>query len=444
MEPSIPEFVVVHLGAPGDKTARNIRVPFTEYIKNVASSEIYPDWPENAIRANVYAQISYVLNRIYTEWYRSRGYDFDITNTTQYDQKYTENGEIFDNISVIVDDIFDSYIVRQGNVEPLFAQFCNGTTTTCAGLSQWGTVSLAEQGLTPYEILQNYYGENINLQKAPVVYATLPSYPGEPLKTGDRGEDVRTIQIQLNRISNNYPAITNGLQENGFFDLATEEAVRKFQEVFNIPPTGEVNETTWYTIKRIYTGVKGLGDLFGEGLSLQEILRIYERALGMGDTGDAVKAIQYYLAVIGYFDENIPLISITGYYDEATQNAVRQFQTQNGLTADGIVGRNTWNAIERRYSEIRASLPEEYKPYQDEIYPGTSVASGFTGEDVRTLQELINKAAQKHPEIPTIQTDGIFGPATDAAVRLIQKNNGLQADGIVGPITWNTIVQLGK
>ena len=155
--PYIPEFITVHLGAP-NSNAPNVQVSFPEYIKNVASSEIYPTWPESSIRANIYAQISFALNRIYTEWYRSRGYDFDITNSTQYDQKFIQGRDIFDNVSQIVDEIFNNYVRRQGSVEPYFTQFCNGTTVTCDGLSQWGTVELARQGYTPYGILQYYYG----------------------------------------------------------------------------------------------------------------------------------------------------------------------------------------------------------------------------------------------------------------------------------------------
>ena len=160
--PVVPETITVHLGAPGE-SARNVVVPFAQYIKNVASHEIYPTWPESAIRANILAQISYALNRVYTEYYRARGYDFDITSTTRYDQAYMEDGDIFENISRIVDDIFNNYIVRQGSVEPLFAQFCDGVRTRCGGLSQWGSVDLAEEGMTPYEILQYYYGGDINL-----------------------------------------------------------------------------------------------------------------------------------------------------------------------------------------------------------------------------------------------------------------------------------------
>ena len=160
--PFIPETITVHLGRP-DSPARNVTVPFPDYIKNVASSEIYPTWPENAIRANMYAQISFALNRIYTEWYRSQGYDFDITNSTAFDQAYVHDRDIFDNISEIADELFTSYLTRPGSVEPFFAQYCNGTTVTCEGLSQWGTVPLAEQGMTPYEILTYFYGPDLNI-----------------------------------------------------------------------------------------------------------------------------------------------------------------------------------------------------------------------------------------------------------------------------------------
>ncbi|MBO5670479.1 MAG: spore cortex-lytic protein, partial [Clostridia bacterium] len=160
--PVIPEYITVHLGQP-DQPAENVRVRFQDYIKNVASSEVYPNWPESAIRANILAQISYALNRVYTEFYRSRGYDFDITNSTQYDQKFILNRDIFENISQIVDDIFNDYVVKQGTIQPYFTQYCNGTTTTCPGLSHWGTVDLAREGLVPYQILQRYYGDDINI-----------------------------------------------------------------------------------------------------------------------------------------------------------------------------------------------------------------------------------------------------------------------------------------
>lgn len=185
--PVVPETITVHLGPPGS-SARNVEVPFAAYIKNVASHEIYPTWPENAIRANILAQISYALNRVYTEYYRTRGYDYDITSTTQYDQAYVDGGDVFENISQIVDDSFNNYIVRQGSVEPLFAQFCDGVRTQCGGLSQWGSVDLARDGMNPYEILQYYYGGNISIVFNAPVGGNVPSYPGRPLRRGGRGQ----------------------------------------------------------------------------------------------------------------------------------------------------------------------------------------------------------------------------------------------------------------
>ncbi|MEE1047981.1 MAG: SpoIID/LytB domain-containing protein [Clostridia bacterium] len=197
---TIPENIVVHLGAPDDASAQNVTVPFAQYIKNVASSEIYPTWPESAIRANIYAQISFALNRIFTEHYRARGYNFDITNTTQFDQSYVNGRDIFENISKIVDDIFNDYIVRSGDITPLFARYCNGTTSTCpGGLSQWGSVSLAEEGYTPYRILSGYYGDISIVENAPVG-GTVQSYPGTPLRIGSTGDAVKRLQISLNRI----------------------------------------------------------------------------------------------------------------------------------------------------------------------------------------------------------------------------------------------------
>ena len=243
-EPYIPETITVHLGRP-DADAMNVEVPFADYIKNVASSEIYPTWPEAALRANIYAIITFALNRIYTEWYRSRGYPFDITDSTQYDQKYTYGREVFENINRLVDEQLNTYIRRQGTIEPLFAAFCNGTTVTCEGLSQWGTVGLAEQGYSPYDILTYYYGDSIDLVQNVPVQTSMQSYPGFPLALGYSGEDVRLLQIQLNRISRNYPAIPKIGEITGSFGYLTQEAVLKFQEIFNLSPTGTVDEATW-------------------------------------------------------------------------------------------------------------------------------------------------------------------------------------------------------
>ncbi|MBO5005809.1 MAG: peptidoglycan-binding protein, partial [Clostridia bacterium] len=255
--PVIPENITVHLGAPSSD-APNVTVSFPDYIKNVASSEIYPTWPENALRANIYAQISFALNRIYTEYYRSRGYDFDITNSTAIDQSFVYGRDIFDNISEIVDDIFNDYIVRGGFVEPLFALYCDGTTVTCDGLSQWGSVDLAEQGYIPYDILRYYYGDDINIVMDAPVENIDQSYPSVPLSLGSAGNDVRTVQTRLNRISANYPAIPKISNPNGIFSSETDAAVRKFQEIFSLTADGIVGKATWYRIQSIYNAVKKL------------------------------------------------------------------------------------------------------------------------------------------------------------------------------------------
>lgn len=256
----IPDPITVHLGSPSSSAA-NVQVRFTDYIKNVASSEIYPTWPDAALRANIYAIITFALNRVFTEWYRSRGYSFDITSSTAYDQAYVHGRTIFESISRIVDEIFNQYVRRQGQNAPYFTSFCNGTTATCSGLSQWGTVSLAERGLTPLQILRNYYPNNIEIAETNAVTGVLSSYPGTPLRTGSRGLDVQVIQTWLNRIRRNYPAIPEITDAAGVFGDSTRAAVTKFQSVFNLTADGVVGKSTWYKISYLYTAVARLAEL---------------------------------------------------------------------------------------------------------------------------------------------------------------------------------------
>ncbi len=439
--PFIPEYITVHLGLPGEE-AENVTLPFPEYIKNVASSEIYPTWPESAIRANIYAQISYALNRVYTEFYRSQGYDFDITNTTQFDQKFIKDREIFENISQIVDEIFTDYVTRQGSIVPFFTAYCNGTTTVCNGLSQWGTVGLAESGLTPYEILQYYYGDDINIVNDAPISANVPSYPGVPLRLGSAGNEVRILQQELNRISRNYPAIPKIRNINGIFGEDTENAVREFQRVFNLTPDGVVGRATWYRIKYIYNGIKRLNELTSEALTLDEVALPFPLVISEGARGDYVKIIQYYLDFIGYFYDSIPQVAIDGIYGPATRNAVIAFQNFARLPADGIVGNVTWYNLNRAYREILETLPEGYEGNNAVLYPGYFLEEGSTGEYVRLLQEYINAISVYYDEVPQVTVDGSFGPATRNAVIAIQNIAGLQPNGIVGPVTWNYIARI--
>ena len=441
--PVVPESITVHLGPPNE-AAENMTVPFTTYIKNVASSEIYPTWPENALRANILAQISVALNRLYTEHYRSRGYDFDITSSTRYDQAFVPERSTFENINRLVDDIFNNYIVRQGNVEPLYAQFCDGVRTQCQGLSQWGSVDLAEQGLTPYEILQHYFGDNISIvSNAPVGDGT-PSYPGRPLSRGAVGEDVRTIQRQLNRIRRNYPAIPPITEVSNVFDEETENAVRAFQRIFNLEPDGVVGKSTWYKIKMIYNGVKSLSEITSEGLTISEAQRVYPEALRLGDTGLNVETVRFYLAFLGYFLPQLPPIPITDTFDQAMLDAVYAFQSSYGLNVDGVVGRNTWNALQNVYEQTLYTLPADYQEFAREVYPGRFLVLGDTGPEVALLQTRLNQMAAQDSAIPTVTVDGVYGQATARAVRAVQRSLGYSATGAVGPVLWSYIITQGQ
>ncbi len=434
--PAVPERIVVHLGPP-DSDAPNVSVAFPDYIKNVASSEIFPTWPEAAIRANIYSQISFALNRIYTEWYRSRGYDFDITNSTQYDQAFVYGRDIFANINSIVDEIFNNYIVRRGSVEPLFAMFCNGTTVECDGLSQWGTVPLANQGMTPYEILQYYYGDDIDIVYNAPISENIQSYPGAPFGFGSSGNEVRTIQLELNRIAQNYPAIPKIYPANGIFGESTVQAVQTFQQVFNLPVTGIVNKATWYKLKYIYTAVKGLSELESEGLTVEEISRPWGEDLRLGDYGQKVRSIQYYLNVISYFNPEIPTVAANGVFDNATDEQVRAFERFYGINPDGVVDFRTWLLINEIYQQILRGLPEGYEGAAAELYPGYNLTPGMSNNDVREFQTYLRVIGQNIEAVPVIEVTGYFGPETERAVTIFQRLYGLEPTGFVGAPTWD-------
>ncbi|MBO5041708.1 MAG: peptidoglycan-binding protein [Clostridia bacterium] len=439
--PIIPETVTVHLGAPS-ASAPNVTVPFADYIANVASSEIYPTWPESAIRANIYAQISYTLNRIYTEFYRSRGYDFDITNSIANDQSFVNGREIFSNVQEIVDEIFNDYIRRRGTVEPLFAQYCDGVEVTCPGLSQWGTVTLANQGLTPYEILQNYYGNDIDLVQNAPVGSVSASAPSSPLRLGSFGEDVRLLQIRLNRISNNYSGIPKIAQTDGVFTYDTEAAVKAFQEIFDLTPDGIVGNATWYAILRIYNAVKRLNSLNSEGLQFEELPREYTTALSEGDRGQGVAIVQYYIDYLAAYYDTIPALEIDGVYGNATRNAVLAVQRTFGLSEDGILGEATWRAIVNAYNGIISRIPVVFTEGNIIPYQGIVLRQGAETETVRILQSYLDYISQSIPEIPPVSPTGYFGPRTQQAVEAFQRLYGLPVTGYVEAITWDRIADL--
>lgn len=260
-KPAVPEFIIVHEGGPNNTSGNNYTVPYKDYIKNVASCEIYSTWPESTIRSNIYAIISFTLNRIYTEWYRGKGKPYDITNSTAYDHAFTYGRNFFESITKVVDEIFATYIRRIGRKQPLLTQYCDGKNVQCPGwMTQWGSKYLGDQGKVPYDILRHFYGNDIELVTAEVVKGRPKSYPGYELIVGSSGPEVKTVQEFLNRISQNYPLIPKSI-EDGVYGEKTKEAVTVFQGVFNLPKTGIVDYATWYKISDVYVGVTKIAEL---------------------------------------------------------------------------------------------------------------------------------------------------------------------------------------
>lgn len=368
--PYIPKTITVHLGAPS-QWAENITVSFPDYIKNVASSEIYPTWEPSALRANVLAITSFALNRVFTEFYRSQGYDFEITSTTAYDQKFIPNRNIFENISQLVDSTFDSYIRRRGFIEPLSAKFCNGTTSTCDGLSQWGSQSLAQEGYNSMEILRYYYGDDIELVVNAPIRNVTHSYPGYPLRLGSVGEEVFWLQAGLNRIGRNYPAIP-AIPTTGVYDEATREAVRAFQRIFALTPDGIVGKATWYKVLRIYVGVTNLSELASLGYQLYAPHFEFPGTLRLGDSGGSVQILQYMLALLSEYSNALLPIQADGLFGPSTQEAVRIFQGLYGLPTDGVVGPATWEAIHSSYQRLYIAL-QSNTAYQENRQEGASL-----------------------------------------------------------------------
>lgn len=435
----IPQTVTVHLGTPASN-AQNVTVPFNEYIKNVASSEIYPTWPEESLKANIYAIISLTLNRFFTEWYRSQGYDFDITSTTSYDQSFVPGRNIYENISRIVDEIFDTYVTREGYVNPLFTTFCDGRTVSCNGLSQWGTVSLAQQGNNALQILRYYYGDDVNLTTTDDIRSAELSYPGTPLRLGSSGDDVLRVQGYLTRIRENYPAIPVIPTLDGEFGFSTDAAVRAFQEIFDLAVDGVVGKSTWYRISYIYSSVRKLAEVIGEGESDVFGEQVPTVTVSVGDTGDYVLLLQKLLNYISVFYPTVPSVGEDSIFGERTADSVRSFQRTFGMSITGVVTPMVWDALYRVYIDIINSVTPSL-PNQG--YPGYELRRGSSSEAVRLMQTYLNAISRdRYPNIPTVTEDGVFGGNTENAVLAFQRNVGLNPTGVIDVTTWERIAEL--
>ena len=437
--PVVPKNITVHLGKPNEN-ASNVTVSFIDYISNVASSEIYPTWPKEALIANIYTIISFTMNRIYNEWYRSKGYNFDITNSTQYDQAFILNRSTYENINTIVEEVFNNYIIKGNGIEPYFTTYCDGRNTTCNGLSQWGSVSLANSGKSHLEILKYYYGSDISIRYNAEV-GDIMGYPGYIVGLGSAGNPVLEIQRDLKRIRRNYPAIPDITSSLGIYDEETKKAVMKFQEIFSLPVTGAVDKATWYKIKYIYTSVKKLSDLYSEGLSREEATFLYEDELNYGDTGIEVEHIHYYLDAIAFLDSDIPRLKTNSIYNDNSITMVKAFQKKYGLPVTGIFTYNDWNVLRDAYNNILKNLNTDYV---SDLYPDNFLSIGSNGDDVLKFQRYLLTICRYDHSIPGVRVNGVFDELTRKSVLKLQRDFGLEENGVVGPILWRKVVELSK
>lgn len=441
--PTIPEYITVHLGSPASD-AQNVTIAFPDYIKNVASSEIYSTWPEEAIRANILAEISFALNRVYSEWYPAMGYNFDITNNTAFDQKFINGRNIYENISRIVDELFNDYLRKEGTVNPFFSQYCDGRQVTCEGLSQWGTVPLAQDGLSAIDIIRYYYGNDTEIVVNAPVSENVPSYPGTVLAIGDLSENVRRMQLYLNRISANYPAIPKIPNVVGRFDENTENAVRVFQRIFNLQQDGVIGKATWYRIIYIYDAVTRLAELNAEGVGYENLPKQFRGALREGSTGGDVVSLQYFLNLLSPFVDFISPIPTDGVYGAGTRNAVLAFQRYKGLPQTGEVDERTWNSIYSAYSGVVDYLDEQniLQDVNTEPYPGVVLRLGDSGPSVRTVKTYLNYISRFFYDLPPLAESALFDRRTQNAVTEFQRIFSLPQTGQINETTWNTIADV--
>ena len=456
-EVSVPEYITVHLGYSNDDSARNVRVAFKDYIKNVASREIFPCWSESAIAANVLAQMSFALNRIYTLFWPSRGKSFDITNKTDWDQAFDPSLVSFREINNVVDKIFTKFIRRQGRREPFISSYCDGVRKTCDGLYQCQSQDLALVGYTPIEILKYFFPKDIQISESNNFSPAIGRYPGAPLREGSSGEDVLRMQIFLNRLSGNWwidPIPVQNL--NGFFGSDTRRAVTMFQQntPWGLAADGIIGRNTWYEINRTYIAATQLSELTSEG----------ER-IGIGQTpptvtlypntdpvtrGQYVVELQFLLNYIAQFYDGMSPVIQNGVFRDDTKRSTIYFQQEFGLTPDGIVGPQTWRTLYDAFHSLQSEIavppvqptPPPPAPPTIPPYPGTPLRLGSQGSNVVLLQNTLNAIAQIYAAIPMLVADGSFGPLTETAVRAFQRQFGLGSDGVVGPLTWNKIFEI--
>lgn len=399
---------------------------------------VCPAWPEQALRANILAQISLALNRVWTEWYPSRGYTFNITGSPAVDQAFTEGRTVYAVMERLTAELFSTYVRRTGDAEPYFTEYCDGKLVTCKGMKQWGTVDRANEGKTALQILRYYYGNDVNLVTTNNIASIPESYPGTALRRGSTGTAVRILQRQLDRIAKDYQAFGKPTV-NGTFDAETESSVKAFQKYFSLTADGVVGRSTWYKISYIYVSVKELAQLTSEGESMDATVTGGTWpgvVLRRGDTGTYVELVQFWLSTLAEFDTDIPDLTVDGNFGAGTERSVKAFQTKAGLTADGVVGQATWDALYLAWVDVQSDMGGT-------AYPGTALRTGSKGNEVRLVQFWLRVAADNYSTLQTVTVDGNFGSGTAAAVKAFQSLFGLTADGVVGRATWTKLNEVG-
>lgn len=347
----IPKTITVHLGRPSSN-AENVTVDFAYYLKNVASSEIYPTWPYEALKANIWAQMSLVLNRVYTEWYPTQGYNFDITNSTAFDQAFVKGRNIYDSVAEVVDEVIGDYLQKPYFLEPYYSEYCDGKKTSCPGLKQWGTFDLATRGYNAKQIIQYYYGNIMEFKHTDNVQMIEPSYPGTPIRLGDQGDSVFTIQELINGIGVNYPQIPLIYPPDAIFGPQTEKSVKAFQKQFKLTQDGIVGKATWNQLSRIYVAVRKLAELTSIGRLKGYFTGLWVgKILKLKSIGIEVQQLQFFLQVISRYNSNIPFTEVDSRFGPSLQKTVKAFQKEYGLIDDGVVGKATWNKVFQIYSE---------------------------------------------------------------------------------------------
>lgn len=428
----VPKKITVHLARPA-VSAANVTVSFQDYIANVASSEVYPTWPEQALRANILAQISLALNRIWTEWYPSRGYSFNITNSPGVDQAYVRGRTVFAVMERLTAELFNTYVRRTGDTEPYYTEYCDGKSVTCPGMKQWGTVERAKEGKSALEILRYYYGSRVQLVTTNNIASIPQSYPGSPLRRGSTGTPVRALQYNLRLLAAYYrdvPTVT----VDGTFGAATRRAVIAWQEHAGLTVDGVVGRLTWQSIYDSAQQVSASGPAV-----TVRAPDTPEETLKVGDSGQKIRILSQILEFLAQFLPEITPSGLTDTFDDALETTVRSAQQTLGRTVTGEVTPADWLAFYRAALSLGAVNPASAAPEPQEVWPGAALTLGSSGPAVLQVQQWLNEIAAQDCSASFVPETGEFDTTTQTALEAWQIANNITPLGVVDDSVWKQL-----